>query len=282
MTNPKNDFLAETSIEIINPNLVTGKIKFAVFDFDGTVSLLRRGWEEIMIPFIIERVCNGKPEENGLKKEVENFVDETTGIQTILQMEGLAKMVKEAGNTPDSEILEPIEYKKIFNERLLKMVTKRIDDAEKGIISFEDQLVPGSMEYLTDVYHRGITMYITSGTDRPDVRRESGILKVDHYFGERIYGALKSFKEYSKEKVINEIVALYSLKGPELIVLGDGPVEIRNGKAVGAITIGVASEEYLRTGINSQKRDRLIKAGADIIIGDFSEWKKLNEYLFSV
>jgi len=43
--------------------------------------------------------------------------------------------------------------------------------------------------------------------------------------------------------------------------------------------VGVASNEATRTGINKWKRDRLIRAGADIIISDFQEYKQLIAYL---
>jgi len=51
--------------------------------------------------------------------------------------------------------------------------------------------------------------------------------------------------------------------------MGDGFVEIEELKKVGGLAIGVASNEETRTGVNDWKRNRLIRAGADIIIGDY-------------
>ena len=42
---------------------------------------------------------------------------------------------------------------------------------------------------------------------------------------------------------------------------------------------GVATNEETREGINEWKRNRLIQAGADIIVGDFREADKLLEIL---
>jgi len=72
----------------------------------------------------------------------------------------------------------------------------------------------------------------------------------------------------------------HGLKGNELLVVGDGPVEIRSAKDKNAIALGVASDEIKRHGLNSRKRKRLVNAGADIIISDFGNSKPLIKYLF--
>ena len=56
---------------------------------------------------------------------------------------------------------------------------------------------------------------------------------------------------------------------------GDGPVEIRETRKRGGITVGMASKELKRFGLNENKRSRLIKAGADIIVPDFSQGEQL-------
>ena len=40
----------ETQIEIVK-DWSGYDIKYALFDFDGTVSLVREGWQDIMIPY---------------------------------------------------------------------------------------------------------------------------------------------------------------------------------------------------------------------------------------
>ena len=47
-------FLSGTSIEIINEVLLPSPPKFVVFDFDGTLSLIREGWPDIMIPMFVD------------------------------------------------------------------------------------------------------------------------------------------------------------------------------------------------------------------------------------
>ena len=60
-----------------------------------------------------------------------------------------------------------------------------------------------------------------------------------------------------------------------MAVIGDGPVEIREAKARGALAIGVASDEVRRRGWNARKRQRLIQAGADLLIPDFTRGEVL-------
>jgi hypothetical protein len=87
-------------------------------------------------------------------------------------------------------------------------------------------------------------------------------------------------KKFSKKMVIESIIKDNSLKEFEFAVIGDGPVEIREGKKRSGISIGIASDEKNGNGLNLNKRTKLIKAGADIIIPDFSEYQALLSFLF--
>jgi hypothetical protein len=74
---------------------------------------------------------------------------------------------------------------------------------------------------------------------------------------------------------IEKIMAENNLNGPELAVFGDGPVEIRESRKREGVAVGVASDEVRRHGLNKEKRARLVKAGAHIIIPDFSQRENL-------
>jgi hypothetical protein len=62
-----------------------------------------------------------------------------------------------------------------------------------------------------------------------------------------------------------------NVAGPRLLSFGDGPVEMRETKAVGGVAIGVASdEEHNGSGIPDRWKTRqLFEAGADVVIPDF-------------
>jgi beta-phosphoglucomutase-like phosphatase (HAD superfamily) len=81
--------------------------------------------------------------------------------------------------------------------------------------------------------------------------------------------------------VIERIISQHRLKGSQFVAFGDGYVEIEDTHAAGGITVGVASNEAARCGIDEWKRRRLIAAGADIIIPDFREYESLVTYLFA-
>lgn len=272
-------YLPGTQIEIIN-EFERGKIKYGLFDFDGTISILREGWQDIMHPVCVEMICGNTTPTPEIEHEVREMIDETTGIQTILQMERLVEMVREKGLVPESEIQDAQGYKKVYLDRLMVPVRERLARLANGELSRENAMVKGAEDFLKIIsQHDGIELYVFSGTDRDDVRNEANKLGVDHYFLE-IWGALRTFAEYSKEKIINELVAKHNLHGPEVMAVGDGPVELRNVKAVGGIAVGVASDEKRGFGLDEEKRTRLIKAGADIIVPDFGEAQALAGYLF--
>ncbi len=273
------NFLPGTEIEIINENITRGQIRHALFDFDGTISLLRVGWQHIMGPVCVEMICGDTAPTPEIEEEVRQMIDETTGIQTIFQMERLEEMVREKGLVPEEKILTPAEYKQVYLDRLMVPVRERIARLEAGELTLDQVTVPGALRFVELLSEKAEAMYVFSGTDRDDVRNEAGKVGVAGYFQE-IWGAVPSKEEYSKEKVIRDIMANHQLSGPQVLAVGDGPVELRNVKDAGGIALGVASDEEKGHGWDMHKRQRLIKAGADIMVPDFGEAEKLVAYLF--
>src|SRR4030095_13585237 len=98
--------------------------------------------------------------------------------------------------------------------------------------------------------------------------------------GQHIYGAIDDYQNFSKKMIIAQILAENHLEGAELLGFGDGFVEIEEVKRVGGVAVAVASDEAKRTGVNAWKRDRLIRAGADVVIGDYRQRDELLCLLF--
>lgn len=270
--------LNNSQIEIIKDCKPRGQIRFAIFDFDGTISTLREGWQDVMQALMIEflQPTPGCEEEAALSSNVKETIDISTGKQTIYQMISLRDMVLARGG----EALEAKAYKAIFNTRLLAHIDHRVEGVRSGRIAPESMMVPGSLNMLKVMRERGIPCFLASGTDQPYVLAESAALGVDAYF-EEIYGALENFQNYSKRMVIERIILENNLHGAELVGFGDGFVEIEDVNAVGGIAVGVASDEINRKGINEWKRERLVKAGADVIIPDFQECDTIMNWLFN-
>ena len=136
------------------------------------------------------------------------------------------------------------------------------------------------MEFVKALHQRGIKLYLASGTDRQDVIAESEALGYAELFDGGIYGAVGDISKYSKKMVIEKIMNENNLQGSELAVFGDGPVEMRECRKRDGIAIGIASDEVRRHGLNVEKRARLVKAGAHIVVPDFSQYDKLIKLLF--
>jgi phosphoglycolate phosphatase-like HAD superfamily hydrolase len=208
------------------------------------------------------------------------FIDMSTGIQTIVQMEGLVDMVDEFNFVPKNEILDKFGYKKLYNDALMEVVNKRIEKFKSGQLSMEDFTLKGAVDFLKLLKKKGVKLYLASGTDKEDVLNEAEVLGYAGLFDDEIHGAIGDITKYSKKMVIDKIISDHDLKGEELVVFGDGPVEIKESVRFDGIAIGVASDEVRRYDLNPEKRSRLIRSGAHFIIPDFSQPEKLMNLLF--
>jgi len=253
------------------------RVRHALFDFDGTLSVLRQGWEEVMIPLMIEAICGGQPADPSIEQEVREYVDRSTGILTIHQMQWLAEAVRRHGlNGP---ALSAGAYKALYLERLMISVRRRIERLKTGLDAPAEQMIAGSLDFVSGLAQRGIRLYLASGTDHADVIREADALGLLAYFDGRVYGALDDNEDHAKERVIQRILDENQLAGGELLVVGDGPVEIREGARRRALTLGVATDEAARAGWNRRKIARLAGAGAALLIPDFTHAAELLAWL---
>lgn len=285
---PHTEFLPESKIELVHPvqqatdsrSASGSAFEYVLFDFDGTLSLVREGWPEVMVPMMVEFLqATGTDESpDALSKIANDFVMELNGKQTIYQMIRLAEEVTKRGGTAQ----DPLEYKQEYHQRLMARVEIRREQLRSGEIDRTAMLVPGSLELLDRLRERGVQLYLASGTDENYVKEEVTLLGLDEYFGPHVYGALDDYKSFSKAMVIERILKEFNVPGNQLLGFGDGYVEIENIKAVGGTAVGVASDEANRSGEpDPWKRNRLIGVGADIIVPDFGEAEKLISYLFA-
>jgi len=272
------NYLQDSEIEIIVSLKEKPRIEHAIFDHDGTISTLREGWENIMAPVMMRAILGDKfdtADESVFRKvraRVDEYIDKTTGIQTLVQMKGLVGLVREFGFVDEDKILDEFGYKQLYNEELMKMVDSRIIKLKKGELTIDDLTLKGAVPLLHRLSEKGIKLYLASGTDIEDVKREAEILGYAHLFEGRIYGAVGDITKEAKKIVLDRILDSLGESGSvKVATFGDGPVEIRETHKRHGITIGVASNEMRRFGLNEKKRERLIKAGADIVIPDFSK-----------
>jgi phosphoglycolate phosphatase len=269
----------DPSLEVVSPDLPRGRFRSVLFDFDGTLSLIREGWPQVMIPMMVDvlRETDTRESEAELTAAVEEFVMRLNGRQTIYQMMQLADEVRRRGGRP----CDPLEYKHRYHDLLMTRIRGRLEALESGSASAEDWTVPGSHELLDSLKRRGLSLYLASGTDLKYVRHEAELLGVAKFFDGHIYGALDDYQGFSKKLIIDRILQENDLHGPELLAFGDGFVEIEEVKQVGGVAVAVASDEIKRCGVNAWKRDRLVRAGADLVIPDYRQAHRLLRFLFA-
>jgi phosphoglycolate phosphatase-like HAD superfamily hydrolase len=189
----------------------------------------------------------------------------------------LAEEVRQRGGVPK----EPMVYKQIYHDRLMERIADRREALRSGRASPEEMLVPYSLPLLDGLRQRGVELYVASGTDEPYVMEEVRLLGLDEYFGPHVYGARDDYRTFSKAMVIDRILEENHVPGAQLLGFGDGYVEIQNIKTVGGVAVAVASDETQRSGKpDAWKRDRLIGAGADMVIPDFQDHRPLLAYLW--
>ena len=266
------------AIEIIRPLPNSARVRHALFDFDGTLSRIREGWQEVMSEVMVGALSAlpraHKPPD--LSHYVADFIRQTTGQATILQMVQLSHDVARRGGAA----LTPEAYKRQFREKLAQRIADRLGRLSAGEINAEALLVPGSHQLLEMLAASGVRCSLASGSDHDAVLIESDRLGLSPYFGPRIYGARTDQFYISKADAMAKILSEYQLAGDELLVIGDGVVEIEEAKKVGAVAVGVAFDERNGSGVDLRNRASLIAAGADAIVPDFRQLDGLAGYLF--
>lgn len=258
------------SVELPAPLEPRPNLRFVLFDFDGTLSLIRQGWPEVMVPMFLEALPRlpGETDDEARRLVVDDIM-RLNGKQTIYQMIQLADRIRERGGTP----LEPLAYKHEYLRRLEERIRDRIAGLQAGAIRPDDLLVHGARPLLEHLRHRGLELYLASGTDEPAVRREADLLGITPFFGRYIYGALDDYTRFSKKMVIDRILREEGITGDQLLAFGDGYVEVENTKHVGGLAIAVASDEaHNGSGrVDEWKRRRLLGVGADAVIPDYRD-----------
>lgn len=265
-------------VENISPGVSARNARVVLFDFDGTLSVIRSGWMDVMVPMMVEILADLKTgeSEQHLRGLVEEFVWRLTGKETIYQMIAFAEAIQARGGKP----LEPLAYKQMYLDRLWQKIATRVEALRNGQADPQQYLVPGSLELLDGLKARGLKMYLASGTDEIYMKEEARLLGVTKYFDGGVYGALDDYKSFSKAILIQRILSTAEFQGNQILVFGDGYVEIEEVKNVGGVAVGVASEEPACDKVDEWKRMRLIGVGADYIVPNYLCAEELFSTLF--
>src|SRR2546422_7301639 len=155
--------LPDDAIEILRPSLPRGRFRSVLLDFDGTLSLIREGWPQVMIPMMVEvlRQTGTAESDARLTAAVEEFVMRLNGRQTIYQMIQLADEVRRRGGQP----ADPLAYKHRYHDLLMQRIRDRLAALESGRAAAVDWTVPGSHALLEGLRRRGAAPFPARGTD---------------------------------------------------------------------------------------------------------------------
>ena len=265
-------------LEILNPAATAASARVVLFDFDGTLSLIRAGWFEVMVPMMVEPLLDlGTGEsESDLTAVVEEYVGRLTGRQTIYQMIEFADQIRRRGGVPK----DPLEYKHIYLDRLMDKIRGRREALRDGRVDPDEMMVPGARRLLDTLRDRGLMLYLASGTDQPFMREEARLLQIDSSFQGGMYGALDDYKNFSKKILVERIIRESDFEGSEFLGFGDGFVEIEAVKTVGGHAVGVATDEPDCIDVDPVKRERLVAVGADWIVPNFNAHKEMLAAVF--
>jgi len=254
-------------------------ISHVLFDFDGTLSLIREGWVDVMMAMFLEMLPPRAGEtEAAARQMLHDDIMRQNGKQTIYQMIQFAERIQERGG----KVRERFWYKSEYLRRLDQRIAERLEGLRSGAVKPDSFLVVGARDVLENLRRRNVPLYLASGTDEPYVRREAKLLQIADYFGKHIYGALDDYKKFSKKMVIERILREDNISGEQLLAFGDGYVEIQNTKEVAGLAVAVASDEASNGSgkMDEWKRKRLLGVGADVVIPDFRDAAALLELIF--
>ena len=266
-----------TTIEIIREPPTNLRIDHAVFDHDGTLSTLRHGWAEALESMMVRTILGPRlnDADGALRQRIttttRQFIEYTTGAQTLIQMHGLVDLVHQFGLVPPADVLGAAEYKKRYNVELMKLVNRRLDQIRRGEKHPNDFRISGSLPLLQALHDRDVELSLASGTDQPDAVAEAEALEYAHLFESRIVGAIGDVHFDPKQVVLDQALGADTNATDRFVTFGDGPVEIRRARQRGGYAVGIASDEEHAAGPDLAKRRRLIRAGADAIISDFTD-----------
>ncbi len=279
--------ISGTNIEIIRP-FDGSNITTVLFDFDGTLSRERDGWVNLMVAANSGAMAQAIPGISVLEavEWVINDIEKTIGIPTYQQMKRLAD---EISNRSGSS-LSLQRYKDIYNDALTSMVKTTHQRFLSGELEIEDLRVPGAIELLTELDRKfgKKALFLSSGTDIKPIKQSVKILDYEKFFEDRIMaaGLNGNQDDCPKQLIIEKLIAERNLQPGQLLAFGDGVPEIEYANRSGGICVGVLTPDkshYENRGhfTIEKKRERLIKAGAHLLVTDFTYASKLIDIISS-
>jgi len=180
----------------------------------------------------------------------------------------LAEEVARRGGQPE----DPLVYKQMYLDRLMQRIAGRREGLSNGRIS-PAKCLSVFVGTARRPQATGRNHVRASGTDEPHVLDEVRLLGLDRYFGRHVYGAKDDYRTFSKAHVIERILRENNLGAN------------RSWASATATSRSATSRPWAASPWRRQrrgrrsgkpdpwKRDRLVGAGADVVIPDYHDWR---------
>jgi phosphoglycolate phosphatase len=262
---------------MIAPSFRPRKIRHVFMDWDGTTSLTRGGWSDVMVGLFTETLplMSGETPDS-LRAFSREELMKLNGRPSIHQMTRLSELVA----ARKGAALSPDEYQREYQTRVGRVVNARLDRIRTGERLADSVLVPGVRRLFAALNEREIGVTLASGTPLPELLDEVRLLNLEHHFA-GIHGPHDlEDRSFSKRAILHRLMADCALDGPEVLAFGDGPVELIETLAVGGVAVGVATDESAPLEMDPWKRDSLLAVGAHGIVPNFLELRSILETFF--
>ncbi|MDC0144536.1 HAD family hydrolase [Verrucomicrobia bacterium] len=239
-----------------------------VFDFDGTLSWLRHGWTEVAQSVIGARFPLREGETAAdirahLFREMFRF----NGRPTPLFTNEMAAQIRQRGGQADAnELLES------FLQPLNANAQERYAQLRNGTATTDDFIVHGGRALLELLTARGLHIIILSGNPHDQITAEAEMLGLTGFCNGHVYGHTDA-NNFTKQAVIEKLMAEESFTGEEFIMFGDGAAEIEAARNLGGLAIAVCSDENKNGSgrVDENKRAVLLETGANAVIADYRD-----------
>jgi phosphoglycolate phosphatase-like HAD superfamily hydrolase len=246
----------------------------AAIDFDGTLSLVRMGWQVVMHGVMKRALAPYHPHLDRLDAEISGYIARSTGQPSIIQMAWVDEHVHLYGGPHHGAQ----QYLDEFSDAMRDRIDARIATMTTTH-SADHHMIRGARAFLGRLADNGVRIALVSGTEHHHLVRESTALHIAEYFDAGIYGPGGHAPGFTKAEAMAALVERYELVPGQLLSVGDGPVEISAGKSLDGYCIAVASDEESGT-LDLHKRAHLLHAGADAVVVNFDSLESIIALLF--
>jgi phosphoglycolate phosphatase-like HAD superfamily hydrolase len=242
-------------------------IRHVFMDWDGTTSLTRGGWSELMVDVFAEALPHLPGEtHDSIRALSRDELMKLNGRPSIHQMARLSELVRERRG----DALSADDYQRDYQSRIGRVVHSRLDAVRRNPASAEALLVPGVRDFFRALNERGIPITLASGTPYGELIDEVRLLGLEHHFTAIIGPKGLDDRSFSKREVLHALLHEHTLEGQSVAAFGDGPVELIETQNVGGLAIAVATDESAPHRMDPWKRATLLAVGAHAVIPNYT------------